>query len=1194
MPRALRLTLWTVSVLVVLIGAAVLWIDSQLRPEPLGLRVKELLAKAKIEGGITKVEASLDGTFSADGINLTLEDGTKIKAASIKGEAALFSILTGTYALNNFEAKGLDISLSAPSKSSAKNPAPKTPTTKPTLPRFALGPYSASGKVTLVDGTLIRFSLQGDEFNSSKSVDLRIGVAWPGFLIGSTLTDPRGEITLKADFRRPLGAAGLTPENLAADINRCELRLAAKDASAISAGSIEFQLSGAYREQTHILEFTGDIRDSGGRNAVNFKGSDSAGKITVSAQLDLDPKRFGILSASLPDCRLTGKIDATTGNAQWGGKADLKAVFPDLNRWSKSIPKNTRSEWELKAAAQSSPEGFVVEQLSLSGHGILVSIPQTLRWKGGLLPEESAGASLRLAAQDADLVALTPFLALGGLATTEGKWTGEAEISFNKGQPEVASIRPHSIKGLTIEKAGKLLVRQIDAEFPLKSENGALLLAPINIGSAAGNIASGDVTFTPGKDGAWSVNGHLNVGIAELAAQPGWEDLPLEKLRGIRIDTHAAVNCAAGKSPVVSSADSIISRQGTRLLSLKLRQPYPVGGPRPSGVLVEANAANLPLESVAALVPGLKLTGNLNRADLVAGFKTEGFFVRTEGAPMAFAETSVTWADKTWVKQCDLNASLDLLIGDKTTVLSFNQAELKNRERLIASGNITLGFGGAPTTLKLHGNLGALAEQPFAGPLSMIATGEYTASAERSAGGEIALALDVNDVTIKQNESQIKLARVRGKYAPTAHGLTASGQFSMLSKNQTLGKFTLVQTATGAKTDWDANVTIESVAVDDFVSLMPKSTDEPVPKVTLKPKPDLSPFWHNQTGQLHLTIGQASAFGIVAEKIILQAEGDEKSLRLLSLKGKLAEGNLEGLGTLTFQPTTSNGPYVLDCKLGIKQLELGGLAKAFPVIKEYVQGKADADLHAVSIAGTAGELPSKLQLDAIVSSRGGRLQAFGGRTGGTALMADKAGQIGETLGGLAILAGALTKNKGQGEKIAKMGAAVSAAAKLQKILSDFNYDTADFRVSRLASGTIKLDLAEVKNKTLHLGAKGGISMRPELSFSDWPLVVDAQLRGSGELAEYFNALGFGSGIPQPDGLTEGPGIKLTGSLNDMKNDLSERLQTALDKIKSGSAYQEGNPAAVPASGAGSNKNPASNSTPKKRDALSDLLKELGK
>ena len=38
---------------------------------------------------------------------------------------------------------------------------------------------------------------------------------------------------------------------------------------------------------------------------------------------------------------------------------------------------------------------------------------------------------------------------------------------------------------------------------------------------------------------------------------------------------------------------------------------------KPTGVVLEASAANLPLESVAALVPGLKLSGTLDRADLV-------------------------------------------------------------------------------------------------------------------------------------------------------------------------------------------------------------------------------------------------------------------------------------------------------------------------------------------------------------------------------------------------------------------------------------------------------------------------------------------------------------------------------------------------------------------------------------------------
>ena len=83
MSRALRITLWSVGLLAVAAGATLFWIESQLRPEPLGARVKGLLADAGIKGGIARIEASLDGRFSAEGVDLVLADGTKISAASL-------------------------------------------------------------------------------------------------------------------------------------------------------------------------------------------------------------------------------------------------------------------------------------------------------------------------------------------------------------------------------------------------------------------------------------------------------------------------------------------------------------------------------------------------------------------------------------------------------------------------------------------------------------------------------------------------------------------------------------------------------------------------------------------------------------------------------------------------------------------------------------------------------------------------------------------------------------------------------------------------------------------------------------------------------------------------------------------------------------------------------------------------------
>ena len=151
MSRLLRFSLWGLALFVVAVGATLFWVESQLQAEPLGRRVKDLLADAGIKGGITRVEASLDGSFSAEGIDLTLADGTKIAAASVKGDAHLFAILRGTYALGSLEVKALDVDLGSrvpPTKPAAT--AVGTPA-KPTLPAIALGPYAASGRVKLAD-----------------------------------------------------------------------------------------------------------------------------------------------------------------------------------------------------------------------------------------------------------------------------------------------------------------------------------------------------------------------------------------------------------------------------------------------------------------------------------------------------------------------------------------------------------------------------------------------------------------------------------------------------------------------------------------------------------------------------------------------------------------------------------------------------------------------------------------------------------------------------------------------------------------------------------------------------------------------------------------------------------------------------------------------------------------------------------
>lgn len=1187
MPRALRFSLWTLGALVVLLGGAVLWVDSELKPDPLGKRVAAALADAQIKGAVGKVSASLDGTFEVLGVDLTLADGTKVKLASATGKADVWASVFGTYTLEKIAVRGLELDLSS---RAAVKPAtePNAPTNNPAtgaakLPGFKVGPYSANGRVTLAEGQEVRFSLAGDGLDSAGTMNLRAGVTWPGFKVGTNVTRPRAEIILKGQMQRPLGQAGLDVQNLTADIRSFELSVVAKDDSPLAAGAMGLELRGQH-EPSKPLALSGQLRDAGGRPAMKFTGTADQGSLALEANLEVDPTRFGILSANLPDCQLAGlvKIQSTPLAGTWAVQTDVKATWTDLSRFNKAIPRNTASSWSVKAQARNAADGLAVEQLDISGNGIALILAKPLRLAGGKLPDE---ASLTLTARDANLVSLTPFLALADLTATAGRWTGEAELALIKGEPTITTVKTHAFAGLTLERAGRVLLQDVDAQLPLRTEGGAIFIAPFSLSSTAGQIAAGDAVIRPGKDGAWSVTANAQIGIAELAAQPGWEDLPKDKLAGIRVFAKTALGADAGKTPALNALEARITRGGENLLSLKLRQPFPFSGEKPAGVLVEASAAKLPLESLAALVPGLKLSGNLERADLVVGFKSGGLFIRTEGAPVAFVDTSVSWRGKLWVNRCDLAAGLDLSFGDQTSVLGFSQAKLVNRGRVLASGDLSWGIGEAPTTMRLQGNLGAMAEQPFAEALGVVASGSYLATATMAPTGEVKASLNLKELAFKDREGKVKAVALNGTYTPNAQGLEATGRIRIEADGVSEGQILVKQVKHGARTEWKVLAEFPNVAGDDLLAVLSKAeeepTDQPVKPNTVK---DAAPLWHNQFGQAQVRIGKAYAKGIVAQNVGLQVDVTEEQVTLSKVEGKVAEGTLGGGGKLTFQPTLAGGPYALTSKVTLTQFDFGSVAAAFPSLREFVDGKADAWASAEGVSGNLDALAAKMNVFAGLSSKGGRIQAFGGKDSAMALTANKAGDTAEVVGGLAILAGVLTKNQQQGEKVAKIGAAVAAVGKLQKSLANFQYDQADFLAQRMPDGTIKITKAQVSNAELSLSALGEIGAKAQLGFSDWPLSLQAEMRGKGEYAQHFALLGFADGVAAPDGSTKGPGVKFSGSLNNLKNDLVERLQGAVNNIRSGASYQGQNTVQPERT-----TTPRDNAAPKPRNPLDALF-----
>ncbi|MGA0133040.1 MAG: hypothetical protein ACO3ND_01625 [Opitutales bacterium] len=1177
MRRLVRITLWSSLALALLVGAGLLWAESELRAEALARRLPGLLADAGIKGSVARAEGSIDGSFTAENVDLTLADGTRIKAAAVKGDVGLLRTILGTYFLESLDVKGLEVDLGGREPAKDK-PVATVAGDGTSLPAFILGPYSVTGKVSLADGTVVRFGTRGESLDTSGDFELRAGLAWPGVTLASGRTEPRGELVLDGAFARTLGGHGTSPAELARDIARLSLNVRAKDAGPTAAGSMELNVEA--RPAKDGLSLSGSIKDSAVRDAARLSGRLSEdGRLSIAAELDVDPSKFGILSDNLPGCRVNGSVRAVQGATGWSAEADVRASWADLSKLSPLLARGSRSDWTIRAKAEADGAGLKVEKLELRGHGIAVTSPAVLRWKSGPLPEDSSGAALTLSADKADLTALNPFLAPFGVIITAGRWSGDASVSFLKGRPEVTGGRTHVLADLAVTVDGEPVFKELNASFPLISKDGTITLSSFEAGLAGGRIAGGTVSFTPGEAGSWKASADMDVDLAALTTMPGWEKFPADKLKGLRAAVKAEAAKSAGGPPTVNSAQAGITRQGAALLSVSLRQPYPFGGPKPTGTLLDVSANALPLESLSALLPGLGLAGEMRKAELAVGYRSEGLFIRTEGAPVTLADASVSWKGKPWARRCDFTAGLEILLSEKATTIGLNKAVLRSRGRTLAAGDITIGLGAAPTTLELAGDLGGLGDQPFADVLSVVTAGSFKAKAKLVNDGVMMAAAEVADVVLRESPVRVSSGSFQARYTPSAEGFDAEGGFRLVALGRSEGKFTLRRRDTGQATDWQATVDVPSVIVDDFLALLPKS-QEPAEAETTPPKPDREPFWSGHTGSVRITVGKVDALGIRAETIEGMVVANGSSVSLPRLTGRLAGGAFSGKAALLFQPRTSGGPYVLGGEIKAAELDLAAIGAAFPATKNCIEGKGDLNAKVTAVAGTAGELAGRAVVEASATSKGGRLRAFGDGSGKTAGIVNGAGEVTEVLGALAILGGAL----GKSEKATKIGAALSAAAKLQKAVSDFRYDQVEIKAERLASGTLKLTRLQARNGELDLTANGAISMNPMLAFSDRPLLIDAQLRGRGEFADYFQILGFAEAVPSPDGLTLGPGVKVSGSLNDIRNDLSERIQSAINKRRS-------EPQTQPAP----TQPPGNNAAPGKRpNPLNDLLRELGR
>jgi len=1138
---------------VVLVGAALGIAEWQLKPAQLTPRVNALLKDAGLSGAIGEAGAGLDGVFRVSGIDLTLADGTRVRADLVAGEAELLPLLGGKVRLVSLEMKGVDVrqghrgrGVNQGGGGGGGGGGLNTVTTGERgaggeglgLGRFAVGKLAAAGRVTLADGTELRFNARSEGMDFSKAAELRAGLAWTGFKVGGAETDPRADVTVSAEFRRTLGDAGLAPAQLAADLARLRVRLNVRDASPLALGGPSLELDAEQGSKGLAGKLL--VKDAKGLAALEGEARLGEG-VEVSGKVNLATEDLGVLAprAAVARVRLrgeaTGKVDL---EAAWETEVRLTATWPDLGAFSAAIPKGTRCEWKVELSGAGNPREVVVRSALVDGEGgFRLKVSKPLTWRGGPLPADSSGAPVEITAGDAPLRALAPFLAAAGVAPVAGTWSGSAEITFAGGEAVVSSPRALSIAGLALEREGKAWVKDIDLTLPLRADRGGLSLDNFRAGVAGQNLVLGSASLRPRPDGGWEADGRVRVDLGDLAGQPGWEDLPLERLKGTVAEVGAKVSAAAGKAPVVAGGEGRIARGETTLLRLRQRAEVALGEALPQGALAEVRADNLPLETVAALVPGLGLAGTLEKADLTVGSRSDGsWYVRSESGPVRFTRAAVSWAGTPYLRDCELSTEIDLAFGGKS-VLKFEKTDLRSGGRTLAIGGATVPLGGGWPTGEVTGELGAIALQPFAGPLAQLAGGSYRLTVGPAASGGVGAELTLREAGFRDRALRVNAARLQASARETADGDRIEGSFRLGAGGVSEGTFGVTRKVAGKATNWEAKVDLRTVVLEDLIGLAPPEGDPAEAADPATIRPDAEPVWAGHTGTLEVRLGLGTLGALRAENVTLLATLDPELAKVASLTGTVLGGTLVGEGTLAFNRTAARGPYVLAANGRLAGADLAQLGKAIPGMEGNLEGKVDARLRAASWGQVTGRLGPNLALDADADSAGGRARL----PRSAAAISDQAGQIADIGLGVAALTAAFGKGR-DAERAARVALIAQTLRELQKAVTDYRFSKLELRATRQPDGTLRVARLETVGEALGFNLSGAISPRMGAGMADWPLDFAAELRGGGILGRNFTTLGYDPGLPTADGMRQGPAFAIGGTFNDIKTNLLESLR----------------------------------------------------
>lgn len=1130
--------------------------------------VQRAILLSVLEGEVkaVSVESFSAGLGGADvsGLELTLQDDTRLSLEQAEVDFSLIGLLGGSYDFSHVEIKDVVVTLPPEAEKSEEEDKEEKPE------------EAFDGILRPLREAGIRLRVTDLKANG-KVLGHQLGtIEWSAKSVEPITAGHIGEIVMEAAFPDNASREAVLPRSLDGILS-VQLAEAGYPVE-LKTELILSNVSNHYRLRAQILE-TSDEQGETYRLDLDYETASGMEQVLVYLGLDYRYEKrelSGIYKANADEALLNafaltrepleainfaaeGSLKCEMGTATAKSQIDgtLRVNLPDPQKWEPTLGELGPMGLDLRFAAQSDKDSLSVNTLSGRLHSLKAPslidlsldqpfiLPLGEDWEKYTLPEGS------LVTLDMDAPLAIVGALLGGGLSMEGKLAGKLQF---RATPDSAFVfeaqEPMEVRIDKASSGDELLlesfVLRAAPEVTYTADRTQAVLKKLELLSYGESAGSAEVSFVmlDGQDARQEVTASQQVELTPLFKQPALKPharyLPDEPLT-MKLDYQLTQRPDFLKLQRLES--SLRDASGKTFLLTRTAKAIEVPTQQErfafetySGELVHFEAQDFPLALVAPFVSGSNFSGALN-GTLTTSVSNGELRIVSEEA-LAVKALRLVVGEEAWFENADIRAKTEVRFAEASWSLSLEELDASERGKPALSGSFQGRFGGADLPeelgLDLKADLGILLGK--AGNVKS-GKGELVLKMEGTQEAMIDAALSLSNLKLKDDSSTLKSmqASFEGTFQPEPFAIT--------------GKLPLKAQGDRAVTDVEVTVKLggglpaeeqhlivrgEALDVDDvlMVSRLWKSEEAQEVEGTKQPeqngkKPgrDEEPFWSGIGGRIDIQVEHIYYDDLDIQSLRGNADIQPTALVLDAVEAKLHDAPLMVEGTVTYD-TARAKLYDFTGSVNVQELSLG---RTFD-ISGWIDGLFTIKADARSQGDNIDQLLEHMMGELALTSNEGTLYFF---EQGSGLMGSLSGLLNQTGG----LLGELT-----GKVLPFDMKIISDISGFMQKLSFYNFDVAIERGDTL---DLMFNRIRVDGAMMSVSGSGKVTHMPDEALVMQPLSIKLQLGVKDALASSLGVLGLTSDKVDEKGYTEAFSFPVDGSLGKPNFGIQKPIKKAI-------------------------------------------------